>query len=153
MDLLTARRRPERAGRSAWLRALLVLATAALAAACAGRGSDGGGAGGAGAGDEADEIGGEAARRAASQRMVERGREALAAGRLELAASRVERAVRVDPSNGRAYLALAEVRIAQGRPGDARGLLERALGLLPADSPAGARADSLLRAGIAAPPD
>ncbi len=82
--------------------------------------------------------------------MLEEGRTALEDGRLEEAASRIERAVRLDPSNGRAYLALAEVRIAEGRPREAEGLLERALTLLEADTPPAARADSLrdeLRSG------
>lgn len=86
----------------------------------------------------------EAARRAASDRFVRRGRDALASGRAEEAAELLERAVRVDPSNGRAYLALAEVRLAQGKEQAARGLLERAAALLDeADAGVAARLDSV----------
>lgn len=134
--------------------ALLAVLTAAAGCASGG-GADGPGADGderpeppAGAGTE-DEAAAES-RRAASGRLLEEGRTALEDGRLEEAASRIERAVRLDPSNGRAYLALAEVRIAEGRPREAEGLLERALTLLEADTPPAARADSLrdeLRSG------
>lgn len=84
-------------------------------------------------------------RRAASDRLVESGRAALRRGRLDEAADRIERAVRRDPSNGRAYLALAEVRLARDRPSEALGLLERALTLLEPETPAAGRADSLKR--------
>lgn len=148
VDLL----RPPRSsggGRPAAAPAVVLLAVSLLAAGCAG-GSSGADAGGP-AGDVGDpapsaapeDDAGDAARRRASDRWVERGREAMEADELDEAASFVERAVRIDPSNGRAYLALAEVRIAQGRPREARGLLERALGLLPPDAEAAARADSL----------
>lgn len=86
----------------------------------------------------------EAARRAASDRFVRRGRDALASGRPEVAAELLERAIRVDPSNGRAYLALAEVRTTRGNEEAARGLLERAAALLSeGDDGAVARLDSL----------
>lgn len=133
-----------------------LLALVAVATGCAsGGGAEGPGAGGedgpeAAAGAGTDDAAAAESRRAASGRLLEEGRRALEDGRLEEAAARIERAVRLDPSNGRAYLALAEVRIAEGRPRDAAGLLERALTLLEPDSPAAARADSLreeLRAG------
>lgn len=138
--------------------ALVLVAVLALAPACASGGPKGGGADADGDRTEAAaEAGGEEdaadeSRRAASDRMVDEGRAALEAGRLDEAASRLERAVRVDPSNGRAYLALAEVRIAEGRPGAAEGLVERALTLLDPGSPPAARADSL-RAELEAGPD
>jgi tetratricopeptide (TPR) repeat protein len=136
-------------GNPALARLLLLPLLAVLAAGpgCAsGAGSDGPAAGEddrsePAAGTEDDAAG--ESRRAASGRLLEEGRTALEEGRLEEAASRIERAVRLDPSNGRAYVALAEVRIAQGRPDEAAGLLERALTLLEADTPAAARADSL----------
>lgn len=87
------------------------------------------------------------AARAASNRLVERGRRALEAGRPGEAASLLERAIRLDPSNGRAYLALAEVRESEGRPGPARGLLERAVDLLSDPAPGTeARIERLRRA-------
>ncbi|MFW6010839.1 MAG: hypothetical protein ACOC9H_02860, partial [Gemmatimonadota bacterium] len=55
----------------------------------------------------------------------------------------LERAVRVDPSNGRAYLELALVRSEQGLRDEALGLAERARELLRPGSPARTRADSL----------
>lgn len=119
-----------------------LLAAAILLAGCATAERDGGGA-------EADrpersaENGDRDSRRAASDRLVESGRAALRGGRLDEAADRLERAVRRDPSNGRAYLALAEVRLARDRPREALGLLERALTLLEPETPEAARADSL----------
>lgn len=86
----------------------------------------------------------EAARRAASDRFVRRGRDALASGRTDEAAELLERAIRLDASNGRAYLALAEVRLTRGKEAAARGLLERAAALLGEEDPgAAARLDSL----------
>lgn len=95
----------------------------------------------------------EAARRAASDRFVRRGRDALASGRPEEAAELLERAIRLDASNGRAYLALAEVRMTQGKEDAARGLLERAAALLgEEDARAAARLDSL-RSALEGGPD
>lgn len=85
-----------------------------------------------------------AARRAASDRLVERGRRLLEQERAREAAGVLERAVRRDPSNGHAYLALARARVRLGEAGSAVGLLERASALLREDEPgAAARADSL----------
>ncbi len=81
--------------------------------------------------------------RTASERLVERGRALLGAKRPSEAASVLERAVRVDPSNGRAYLALARARIALGEPVVARGLLERAAALLRPYPQEEARVDSV----------
>lgn len=136
------------AGRAA--AALLAVLVAAAAHGCGGaRPGPGADAPDAAQGDTVAAAGDgartdEAARRAASDRFVRRGRDALASGRAEEAAELLERAVRVDPSNGRAYLALAEARLAQGRERAARGLLERAAALLgEADAAAAARLDSV----------
>lgn len=92
-----------------------------------------------------------AARRAASDRLVVRGRTLMEAGRDEEAAGVLERAVRRDPSNGHAYLALARARVRLGETASAVGLLERAASLLREDDPgAAAQADSL-RAALEAP--
>ena len=92
-----------------------------------------------------------AARRAASDRLVARGRALLEEGRPEAAAAELERAVRRDPSNGHAYLALARARVSLGEGQAAVGLLERAAALLREEHPEGAaRADSL-RAALEAP--
>jgi Tfp pilus assembly protein PilF len=85
----------------------------------------------------------EAPERTASERLVERGRALLAADSAAGAASVLERAVRVDPSNGRAYLELARARIRLGEPGVARGLLQRAAALLRPYPELEARVDSL----------
>lgn len=91
------------------------------------------------------------ARRAASDRLVQRGRGLLDEGRDAEAAGVLERAVRRDPSNGHAYLALARARISLGDEEAAVGLLERAAALLRDEDPAAAeRADSL-RASLEAP--
>lgn len=89
------------------------------------------------------DAGAAAPERAASERLVDRGRTLLSADRAAEAASVLERAVRVDPSNGRAYLELARARIALGEPGVARGLLQRAAALLRPYPELEARVDSL----------
>lgn len=128
--------------------AVLLVAVLALAG-CAGAGA---GSGGPGDGSPAAEGGdGTPAARPASDRLVARGRDALAEGRLAEAAELLERAVRVDPSNGRAYLALAETRHAAGRPEAARGLLERAVGLLEDPDPETRRRIERLRAALDGP--
>jgi len=92
--------------------------------------------------------------RSASIRLVERGRSLLDDGRPDAAAAVLERAVRVDPSNGDAYLELARARIALGEDDVARGLLERAAALLRPYPREEARVDSLrARLGGGAPPD
>ena len=68
--------------------------------------------------------------RAASERLVAEGEEAADAGRVEEAARTLERAIRIDPSHGDAYLRLAGVRARQGREREAIGLLDRAVDLL-----------------------
>lgn len=137
--------------RPAALSVLALFVLLALRPACATGGPEPG-ADGPAPERPAEEEDADAGRRAASDRLVESGREALEEGRLETAAGRIERAVRLDPSNGRSYLALAEVRVAAGRPGEARGLIERALTLLEPGSPPAARADSL-RAELDRDPD
>lgn len=122
--------------RGAGLALLLALALVAGAAGCAG-----GGPGGEAV--PAVDTRAAAPQRAASERLVERGRALLEEGQPGRAASVLERAVRVDPSNGRAYLALARARIALGEPEVARGLLERAAALLRPYPDLEARADSL----------
>lgn len=89
-----------------------------------------------------------AARRAASDRLVARGRSLLEEGRDEEAAGVLERAVRRDPSNGHAFLALARARIRLGQEEAAVGLLERAAALLRADHPRAARQADSLRAAL-----
>lgn len=90
--------------------------------------------------------------RSASARLVERGRSLLEAGSPDRAAAVLERAVRVDPSNGDAYLELARARIALGEDDVARGLLERAAALLRPYPDREARVDSLrARLGGGAP--
>lgn len=149
MALLTPIRR-----RRAVLPVLLVLATGLLpAAGCATGGADGrpgeadaGTEVGAEAADSAAAVRAEddAARRAASERLVVRGRSLLEEGRPGEAAGVLERAVRRDPSNGHAYLALARARVALGEEEAAVGLLQRASALLRDDHPrAAAQADSL----------
>lgn len=124
-----------------------VLATALLAASVsAGCGGPGARttAGGPDAGPAPDSARAEAARRAAADRRVERGRSLLERGEAGRAAAVLERAIRIDATHGRAYLALARARLALGQEARARGLLDRALELLRAEgSPAAARADSL----------
>lgn len=84
-----------------------------------------------------------AARRVAARR-VERGRALLSEGELRRAAAVLERALRIDPAFGEAYLALARVRLALGEEARAAGLLDRAVELLRASgSPAAARAERL----------
>jgi tetratricopeptide (TPR) repeat protein len=141
VDLLSGRRLPAGLALLAWL---------ALAAGCAGGpGAGNGGAPEPGDPGEVREEGRETpAARGASDRLVERGREALEAGRLDEAAAVMERAVRVDPSNGRAYLGLARVRAAEGRPDAARGLLERAVDLLPDPDPGTAERIRRLRRAL-----
>lgn len=145
--MLTGRRRGagDPAGRPP---ATAVLLAAALAVACAS-------AGGSGSGPAPEERpraerpvdeGAGTARRAASRRLVERGEELLAAGRTAEAAALLERAVRVDPSNGFAFLALGRARVAAGEADRALGLLERASTLLRAHPQAAAEADSLREA-------
>lgn len=141
MDLLSGRRLPAGLALLAWL---------TLAAGCAGGpGAGNGEAPEAGDPGEVREEGRETpAARGASDRLVEQGREALEAGRLDEAAAVMERAVRVDPSNGRAYLGLARVRAAEGRPDAARGLLERAVDLLPDPDPGTAERIRRLRRAL-----
>ncbi len=81
--------------------------------------------------------------RAASERLVERGRGLLEGNQPREAASVLERAVRVDPSNGHAYLELARARMVLGEPEVARGLLQRAAALLRPYPEMEARVDSL----------
>lgn len=125
--------------------AVLALAAVLSAAGCAGAGPGTGG----GPGEEAvlpdSAAGGDApARRGAADRMVERGRELLEEGEAARSAAVLERAIRVDPGHGGAYLALARARLALGEVARARGLLDRAAELLRAEgSSAAARADSL----------
>lgn len=139
---------PTRSG--AVLPVLLVLAAGLpLAVGCATGGADGrpGDAdAGAAAADSTAAVRAEddAARRAASERLVARGGALLEEGRPGEAAGVLERAVRRDPSNGHAYLALARARISLGEEAAAVGLLERASALLRDDHPrAAAQADSL----------
>lgn len=135
-----------------WLPVLLLL----LAAGCATGGTDARPGGDEGGGEAADSAaaaraGDAAARRAASDYLVDRGRALLGEGRAEEAAGVLERAVRRDPSNGHAYLALARARLSLGDEETAVGLLDRAAALLREDDPrAAARADSL-RATLAVP--
>lgn len=119
-------------------RLLLLVAPLAAVAACASSG---------GTGEVRSERpvdqGAGTPERAASTRMTERGLALLEEGSAERAAAVLERAVRVDPSHGAAYLALARARLALGEAEQALGLLERAEGLLRAHPEAAARADSL----------
>lgn len=124
--------------------AVPLLATALALSACAGTGSAGGPGGRAEASTDSAPPASERARREAVDRRVVRGRALLAEGEPRRAAGVLERAVRIDPSHGEAYLALARARLALGDEARARGLLDRAVELLRAgDSPAAARADSL----------
>lgn len=139
--LSAARAREPLARRAAMaLPALLLAAAAAAGCASSGTRADGAGPGGGRVVDE----GAGTPRREASTRLVERGEELLAADRPEEAAILLERAARVDPSNGFAFLALARARLAGGETERALGLLERASTLLRAHPEAAARADSLL---------
>lgn len=119
---------------------LAILALACLVglgtAACAGGGTEGRAV-------PAVDSRAEAPERTASERLVERGRALLAVDSAAGAASVLERAVRVDPSNGRAYLELARARIRLGEPSVARGLLQRAAALLRPYPELEARVDSL----------
>jgi Tfp pilus assembly protein PilF len=116
---------------------LLALLGLVALAGCAG------GGGAEGRAVPAMDAGADAPERAASERLVERGRSLLSSGRAAEAATVLERAVRVDPSNGQAYLELARTRIVLGEPGVARGLLERAAALLRPYPDQEARVDSL----------
>lgn len=130
------------AARRPWV-ALALLALAAAVAACAS---------GGGSAVTPTDRGAGTPERAASDRMVSRGRALLEAGRPGRAAALLERAVRVDPSNGEAYLALARARIALGEDEVARGLLDRAAALLRPYPDREARVDSLrARLGGGAP--
>ncbi|MEJ2151609.1 MAG: tetratricopeptide repeat protein [Gemmatimonadota bacterium] len=68
--------------------------------------------------------------RDASQRVVEEGKGFLIAGRPTDAASRFERATRIDPTNGFAYYYLGRARMAAGDRSGAIGVLEKAESLL-----------------------
>lgn len=68
--------------------------------------------------------------REASQRIVEEGKGYLIADRPAEAASRFERAARIDPTNGFAYYHLGRARIALGDRAGAIGVLEKAESLL-----------------------
>ncbi len=68
--------------------------------------------------------------RDASQRVVEEGKGFLIAGRPSDAASRFERATRIDPTNGFAYYYLGRARIEAGDRRGAIGVLEKAESLL-----------------------
>lgn len=155
VDLLREDRRegalPESAGRIGPVLAATVAMVAVLAVCgCAARGGPGGpGASdapsGAFAGDSAARDSAPSPARIASDRLADRAGAERRDGDLERAASLLERAVRVDPSNGRAYLELAVVRSDQDRRDEALGLVERALELLPAAGPARERAEGLRR--------
>lgn len=130
------------------LSALVVVSAGLLAPACAppaGSGPEGGvGEGSAPvAGDSVAADSTASPARIASDRLVDRARAERRDGETDAAVTLLERAVRVDPSNGRAYLELALVRSGQGLRDEALGLAERALELLRPGSPARARADSL----------
>ena len=115
---------------------VLALVAGLGVAACAGGGTEGRAV-------PAVDAGATAPERAASERLVERGRGLLEGDRPRAAASVLERAVRVDPSNGRAYLELARARMVLGEPEVARGLLQRAAALLRPYPDMEARVDSL----------
>jgi predicted Zn-dependent protease len=68
--------------------------------------------------------------REASQRVVEEGKGFLIAGRPRDAASRFERATRIDPTNGFAYYYLGRARAEAGDHRSAVGVLEKAESLL-----------------------
>lgn len=68
--------------------------------------------------------------RDASQRVVEEGKGFLIAGRPSDAASRFERATRIDPTNGFAYYYLGRARAEAGDRRRAIGVLEKAESLL-----------------------
>jgi tetratricopeptide (TPR) repeat protein len=135
------------------LPAFVLVASGLLAPACAphGGGGPGGGVGEASAPVAADSAAADSAAansaaspaRIASDRLVDRARVERRDGDPDAAVTLLERAVRVDPSNGRAYLELALVRSGQGLRDAALGLAERARELLRPGSPARARADSL----------
>ncbi len=72
------------------------------------------------------------------------GRALLAGGQPEPALEALRRAVEVDARNGDAWMALAELQLARGRSGEARGAYERCL----AADPQGARAEDA-RAALA----
>jgi tetratricopeptide (TPR) repeat protein len=69
-------------------------------------------------------------RRQASQRLVEEGKGYAIAGRDEQARQRFEDALRVDGSNGEAYLQLAQLAADQGDWGEAEGFYDQASTLL-----------------------
>lgn len=77
----------------------------------------------------ADAGAGTPARRSSLQ-LVEEGKGYLIAGRPAEAAARLERATRVDPTNGFAYFHLARARAAQGDRRGAIGMFEKAESLL-----------------------
>lgn len=68
--------------------------------------------------------------RDASQRVVEEGKGFLIAGQPSDAASRFERATRIDPTNGFAYYYLGRARVEAGDRRGAIGILEKAESLL-----------------------
>lgn len=153
VDLLIAFRRegaaPGSAG-SARSVLLVTMGTVVVLAVsgCATRGGPGGpgpaGEPSAGfAGDSAAADSAPSPARIASNRLVDAGRAERRDGHLEGAASLLERAVRIDPSNGRAYLELALVRADQDRRDEALGLVERALDLLPPTGEIRDRAEAL----------
>lgn len=94
--------------------------------------------------------------RAASTRVVRRGLERMREGDAVEAARLLERAIRIDPSNGRAYLRLAQARMMLGEHEEARGLLDRAVAYLRPSPGLRLMAESLRAAipdSVAARPD
>lgn len=70
-------------------------------------------------------------------------RQQRAEGDPERAAASLERALRIDPDDAELWLALAEVRLEQGLPGQAAGLARRAETLAPAGSETASKARAL----------
>lgn len=78
----------------------------------------------------ADDPGAAGPARRASLGLVEEGKGLLVAGRPHDAARRLERATRIDPSNGFAWYWLGRARVDAGNPDAAIGVLEKAETLL-----------------------
>lgn len=108
------------------LRALAILATLALGAGCAGRAPTPGPEG-------AESAGGPRGSRAVATLTAE-ARRAQANGRQDVAAAKIERALRLEPRDAALWHRLAVIRLAQGRPRQAETLARKSLTLTDRDT-------------------
>jgi hypothetical protein len=92
-----------------------------------------------------EDAGAGSPRRRASDRMVEEAKGFWIAGRVDDARARLQQAIRVDGSNGGAFLLAAEIAADEGEWDDAEGYHERAADLLAGRAGFGDRLDALAR--------